>query len=102
MHPLGCGLLVVDEYSMVDVPLVRSLLQALLDRAALLLVGDADQLPSARPGQVLADVIASGVVPVIRLTEVFRQPAASRIITTAHRINRGQMPELWGVARENK
>ena len=93
-HPLDCGLLVVDECSMVDVPLMRSLLQALPDHAALLLVGDVDQLPSVGPGQVLADVIASGAVPVIRLTEVFRQAAASRIITNAHRINQGQMPEL--------
>jgi len=93
-HPLDCGLLVVDECSMVDVPLMRSLLQALPDRAALLLVGDVDQLPSVGPGQVLADVIASGALPVIRLTEVFRQAAASRIITNAHRINQGQMPEL--------
>jgi len=93
-HPLDCGLLVVDECSMVDVPLMRSLLQALPDNAALLLVGDVDQLPSVGPGQVLADVIASGAVPVIRLTEVFRQAATSRIITNAHRINQGQMPEL--------
>jgi len=93
-HPLDCGLLVVDECSMVDVPLMRSLLQALPDQAALLLVGDVDQLPSVGPGQVLADVIASGALPVIRLTEVFRQAAASRIITNAHRINQGQMPEL--------
>ncbi len=93
-HPLDCGLLVVDECSMVDVPLMRSLLQALPDHAALLLVGDVDQLPSVGPGQVLADVIASGAVPVIRLTEVFRQAAASRIVTNAHRINQGQLPEL--------
>jgi len=93
-HPLDCGLLVVDECSMVDVPLMRSLLQALPDHAALLLVGDVDQLPSVGPGQVLADVIASGALPVIRLTEVFRQAAASRIITNAHRINQGAMPEL--------
>ena len=93
-HPLDCDLLVVDECSMVDVPLMRSLLQALPDQAALLLVGDVDQLPSVGPGQVLADVIASGAVPVIRLTEVFRQAAQSRIITNAHRINQGQMPEL--------
>jgi len=78
----------------VDVPLMRSLLQALPDQAALLLVGDVDQLPSVGPGQVLADVIASGALPVVRLTEVFRQAAASRIITNAHRINAGQMPEL--------
>ncbi len=93
-HPLDCGLLVVDECSMVDVPLMRSLLQALPDYAALLLVGDVDQLPSVGPGQVLSDVIASGAVPVIRLTEVFRQAAQSRIVANAHRINGGQMPEL--------
>ncbi len=93
-HPLDCSLLVVDECSMVDVPLMRSLLQALPDRAALLLVGDVDQLPSVGPGQVLADVIASDAVPVIRLTKVFRQAAASRIIINAHRINGGEMPEL--------
>ena len=93
-HPLDCGLLVVDECSMVDVPLMRALLQALPDGAALLLVGDVDQLPSVGPGQVLADVIASGAVPVIRLTEVFRQAARSRIVTNAHRINAGAMPEL--------
>jgi len=93
-HPLDCGLLVVDEASMVDVPLMRALLMALPDGAALLLVGDVDQLPSVGPGQVLADVIGSGAVPVVRLTEVFRQAAQSRIITNAHRINQGQMPEL--------
>jgi len=93
-HPLDCGLLVVDEASMVDVPLMRALLMALPDTAALLLVGDVDQLPSVGPGQVLADVIGSGAVPVVRLTEVFRQAAQSRIITNAHRINQGHMPEL--------
>ncbi len=93
-HPLDCDLLVVDECSMVDVPLMRALLQALPDEAALLLVGDVDQLPSVGPGQVLADVIGSGAVPVIRLTEVFRQAAQSRIITNAHCINGGQMPEM--------
>ncbi len=93
-HPLDCGLLVVDEASMVDVPLMRALLMALPDTAALLLVGDVDQLPSVGPGQVLADVIGSGAVPVVRLTEVFRQAAQSRIITNAHRINQGHMLEL--------
>jgi exodeoxyribonuclease V alpha subunit len=93
-HPLECDLLVVDEASMVDVPLMRALLRALPDQAALLLVGDVDQLPSVGPGQVLADIIGSGAVPVMRLTEVFRQAAQSRIITNAHRINQGQMPEL--------
>jgi exodeoxyribonuclease V alpha subunit len=71
--PLDCDLLVVDETSMVDVPLMRALLRALPERAALLLVGDVDQLPSVGPGQVLANVIASGAVPVVRLTEVFRR-----------------------------
>jgi exodeoxyribonuclease V alpha subunit len=85
---------VVDEASMVDVMLMQALLKALPDRAALLIVGDIDQLPSVGPGQVLADVIASGAMPVVRLTEVFRQAAQSRIITSAHRINQGSMPDL--------
>ncbi len=96
--PLDCDLLVVDETSMVDVPLMRALLRALPDQAALLLVGDVDQLPSVGPGQVLADVIASEAVPVVRLTEVFRQAAESRIIVNAHRINQGLMPDLTRTA----
>jgi exodeoxyribonuclease V alpha subunit len=92
--PLDCDLLVVDETSMVDVPLMRALLRALPVKAALLLVGDVDQLPSVGPGQVLADVIASGAIPVVRLTEVFRQAAESQIIINAHRINEGRMPNL--------
>src|SRR5262245_27541025 len=93
-HPLDCGLLVVDEASMVDVMLMQALMKAVPDKAAVLIVGDIDQLPSVGPGQVLADVIASGAVPVVRLTEVFRQAAQSRIITSAHRINQGSMPDL--------
>ena len=93
-NPLQCDLLVVDEASMVDVPLMRALVSAVPDQAALLLVGDVDQLPSVGPGQVLADLIASGAVPVVRLTEVFRQAAGSRVVTNAHRINQGLMPEL--------
>ncbi|MCP1214407.1 SF1B family DNA helicase RecD2 [Acetobacter okinawensis] len=93
-NPLTCDLLVVDEASMVDVLLMRSLLRALPDNAALLIVGDVDQLPSVGPGQVLADIIGSGAIPVVRLTEVFRQAAQSRIIINAHRINEGKMPEL--------
>ena len=92
--PLDCDLLVVDETSMVDVPLMRALLRALPAETALLLVGDVDQLPSVGPGQVLADIIASSAVPVVRLTEVFRQAAESRIIVNAHRINQGLMPDL--------
>src|ERR671912_786513 len=91
--PLDCDLLVVDETSMVDVPLMNALTKAIPSRAGLLLVGDVDQLPSVGPGQVLADVIASGAVPVARLTEVFRQAAESRIVVNAHRINSGKMPE---------
>ncbi|MCY4551028.1 MAG: ATP-dependent RecD-like DNA helicase, partial [Defluviicoccus sp.] len=93
-NPLACGLLVVDETSMVDVMLMRALLSALPDEAGLLIVGDVDQLPSVGPGQVLADIIASGAVPVARLTEVFRQAARSRIVTAAHGINRGAIPDL--------
>ncbi len=93
-HPLECDLLVVDETSMVDVPLMRAVLRALPEGAALLLVGDVDQLPSVGPGQVLADVILSGALPVVRLTEVFRQAAGSRIITNAHLINQGRMPDI--------
>ena len=92
--PLDCDLLVIDEMSMVDVLLMRSLLEAVPDRAAVLIVGDIDQLPSVGPGQVLADIIASAAVPVVRLTEVFRQAAQSRIITSAHRINQGFVPDL--------
>jgi exodeoxyribonuclease V alpha subunit len=92
--PLECDLLVVDETSMVDVPLMASLLAAIPPEAALLLVGDVDQLPSVGPGQVLADAINSGALPVTRLTEVFRQAASSRIITTAHAINGGNIPDL--------
>jgi exodeoxyribonuclease V alpha subunit len=93
-NPLACQVLVIDETSMVDVPLMNAMLKALPRESALLLVGDVDQLPSVGPGQVLKDVIASGAVPVVRLTEVFRQAATSRIIVSAHRINEGLMPDL--------
>src|SRR5450759_1297554 len=93
-HPLACDLLVVDEMSMVDVPLMHALLRAVPPHASVILVGDVDQLPSVGPGQVLSDIIESGAVPVVRLTEVFRQASESRIIVNAHRINRGEMPEV--------
>ena len=93
-NPLDCDLLVIDETSMVDVMLMQSLMKAVPDRAAISIVGDIDQLPSVGPGQVLADIIASGAVPVMRLTEVFRQAAQSCIITSAHRINQGSIPDL--------
>ena len=93
-NPLECDLLVIDESSMVDIMLMQALVKAVPDAAALLMVGDIDQLPSVGPGQVLADVISSGAVPVVRLTEVFRQAAQSRIISSAHRINQGSLPDL--------
>lgn len=93
-HPLRCDLLVVDETSMVDVSLMHHLLRALPAQASLLLVGDVDQLPSVGPGLLLRQLIESGVLPVAKLTEVFRQAADSRIIINAHRINAGLLPEL--------
>jgi exodeoxyribonuclease V alpha subunit len=93
-HPLDGDLVVIDETSMVDVVLMHALLKAVPARAALLIVGDIDQLPSVGPGQVLADIIGSGAVPVVRLTEVFRQAARSQIIRSAHRINQGLVPDL--------
>jgi exodeoxyribonuclease V alpha subunit len=99
--PLECDLLIVDESSMVDVSLMHALLKAVPDQAAVLLVGDVDQLPSVGPGQVLADIIGSHVIPVARLTEVFRQAAQSKIITSAHRINEGQIPDLSKPANQS-
>lgn len=93
-NPLDCDLLIVDEVSMVDVPLMHKLLRALPRRGHLIFVGDADQLPSVGPGMVLHNFIESGVMPVVRLTEIFRQAAQSRIITNAHRINEGNLPEI--------
>jgi len=100
-RPLECDLVVADEASMIDVPLIHALTRAIPPHAALLLVGDVDQLPSVGPGQVLSDVITSGAVPVVRLSEVFRQAAESRIIVAAHRINRGEMPDVSASA-ENR
>jgi exodeoxyribonuclease V alpha subunit len=85
---------------MVDVVLMHSLLKAVPQRAALVLVGDVDQLPSVGPGMLLQDLIDSNTVPVVRLTEVFRQAANSRIITSAHRIRAGHLPDL-ATAGEN-
>jgi exodeoxyribonuclease V alpha subunit len=91
--PLDGDLVVVDEASMVDVPLMQALVRAVPRSAALLVVGDADQLPSVGPGQVLADLLASQAIPVARLTTVFRQAAASRIVTAAHQVNAGLVPQ---------
>lgn len=89
MNPLETDLLIVDEVSMVDVVLMSQLLRALPDTAGLLLVGDVDQLPSVGAGAVLQDIIDSGIIATVRLTEIFRQARHSRIIVNAHRINQG-------------
>ena len=91
-NPLPADFVVVDEASMLDLYLAHHLLRALQPGTHLLLVGDVDQLPSVGAGDVLRDVIASGVAPVTRLSVIFRQAAHSQIITNAHRINQGQMP----------
>jgi exodeoxyribonuclease V alpha subunit len=91
-NPLETHLIVIDEASMVDIVLMNRLLAAVPDKAALMLVGDVDQLPSVGPGAVLGDIIRSGSTPTISLTEIFRQAASSRIIINAHRINHGEMP----------
>ena len=91
--PLECDLLVVDEASMVDTILMHHLLQALPGECALVLVGDANQLPSVGAGQVLRDVIASGRASVVELTEIFRQARESGIVANAHRILQGLLPE---------
>ncbi|MFN7560177.1 MAG: ATP-dependent RecD-like DNA helicase [Prosthecobacter sp.] len=99
--PLVGDLFVVDEASMIDAPLMAQFLSALPPGAHLLIVGDADQLPSVGPGMVLHDLIASGAVPCVKLTEIFRQAASSRIITSAHAINRGQVPDLKPASRSD-
>jgi exodeoxyribonuclease V alpha subunit len=92
-NPLDLDVLVIDEASMMDVALMNQLLKAVPSRAALLIVGDVDQLPSVGPGAVLADIIASGQILTVRLTEIFRQAATSQIIVNAHKINQGQVPQ---------
>ncbi len=93
-NPLDCDALIVDETSMLDIFLAYSLVKALPDGASLLLIGDSDQLPSVGPGSVLKDLIDSGQIPVVKLTQVFRQATQSAIVTSAHQINRGQFPQL--------
>ncbi len=93
-HPLTGDLFVLDEMSMVDVVLGYQFLRAVPQKACVILVGDVDQLPSVGPGSVLAELIASNVVPVVRLTEIFRQASQSQIVTAAYAINHGQMPQL--------
>lgn len=98
--PLDADVLIIDEASMVDVPLLDAILRALPAGGAIVLVGDADQLPSIGPGQVLHDILASARVPSIRLTEIHRQAAGSRIVVNAHRIIRGGLPAFGATNEE--
>lgn len=93
-NPLPCDLLILDEASMLDLSLAQHLLLALRSGCRLVLVGDADQLPSVSSGNLLRDIIASGLVPTVRLDTIFRQAKESLIITNAHRINKGEFPYL--------
>ena len=91
---LDCDALIIDELSMVDAPLFECVMRALPLGCRLIMVGDSDQLPSVGPGNVLGDLIASGKIPVVQLTEIFRQSMKSLIVTNAHKIVRGEMPEI--------
>ncbi|MBQ9572819.1 MAG: ATP-dependent RecD-like DNA helicase [Acidaminococcaceae bacterium] len=93
-NPLEGDVLIVDECSMIDIMLMYNLLKAIADTMTVILVGDIDQLPSVGAGNVLRDIIDSGCFPVVRLTRIFRQAQASRIIMNAHRINHGKMPDI--------
>src|SRR6266498_4052692 len=92
--PLEADVVIVDEASMIDIVLANSLIKAIDEGSSVILVGDADQLPSAGPGAFLQDLISSGVAPVARLTQIFRQAAHSLIVQNAHQINRGEFPRL--------
>ncbi|MBR5517828.1 MAG: ATP-dependent RecD-like DNA helicase [Clostridia bacterium] len=93
-NPLDCDIIIIDEMSMVDILLIQSLLKALRPHTKLIMVGDSDQLPSVGAGNVLRDIINSGVVPTVSLTEIFRQAKESAIIVNAHKINGGEYPEF--------
>lgn len=93
-NPLKCDAVIVDEMSMVDVELLHSLLQAIPQRKRLILVGDPDQLPPVGPGFPFGDMLRSGCLPSVRLTEIFRQAQQSLIVMNAHRVNRGEMPDI--------
>ena len=94
-NPLEAEAVIVDEASMVDIFLMRSLLRALSDGTRLVFVGDADQLPSVGPGNVLRDMINSGAFPVMKLTKFYRQKEGGNIVENAHRVNRGEYPEFY-------
>ncbi|MEN6624996.1 MAG: ATP-dependent RecD-like DNA helicase [Candidatus Sumerlaeia bacterium] len=93
-NPIEADLVIVDEVSMLDVPLAAALLEAIAPGTCLLLVGDEDQLPSVGPGNVLGDLMAAQALPIVRLTEIFRQAGSSLIVTNAHRINQGHLPVI--------
>ena len=93
-NPLDCDIIIIDEMSMVDILLIQSLLKALKRHTKLIMVGDSDQLPSVGAGNVLRDIINSGVVPTVSLTEIFRQAKESAIVVNAHKINSGEYPEF--------
>jgi exodeoxyribonuclease V alpha subunit len=97
-HPLDADLVVVDEASMLDVLLANTLVKAIAPGAHLLFVGDVDQLPSVGAGEVLRDLLASQAIPSVRLTHIFRQAQQSGVVTNAHRINGGQLPQTRGLA----
>ena len=99
-NPLKCDAVIVDEMSMVDVLLLSSLLKAIPKGKRLILVGDPDQLPPVGPGFPLNDMLRSAVLPVVQLTEIFRQAQQSLIVMNAHRVNQGQMPELKNVSSD--
>ena len=92
--PLEADVVILDEVSMVDVLLMNHLLKAIMPGTRLILVGDMDQLPSVGPGNVLKDIIASGCIKVVRLTQIYRQAGLSAIVTNAHRINQGGISDF--------
>lgn len=100
-EPLECDAIILDECSMIDICLFQALLCAMPENCRLVMVGDADQLPSVGPGHVFNDIIRSNVVPTVRLTEIFRQTAASQIVANAHKINRGEYPDLRSNSAES-
>ena len=99
-NPLKCDAVIVDEMSMVDVQLLHSLLRAIPHGKRLILVGDPDQLPPVGPGFPFSDMLRSGALPTVRLTEIFRQAQQSLIVMNAHRVNRGELPELKSVSSD--
>jgi exodeoxyribonuclease V alpha subunit len=101
-EPLKTDLVLLDEISMVEMTLFNDLLKALPDACRLILIGDSDQLPSVGPGAVLAELLQSKVIPAVKLTEIYRQAQASRIVRNAHRVNQGEPPVLLPPTGRNR